>query len=441
MVLGGPFQLDLGAFCGKLASSCHLRAIKLSREKRRRNATIGEGDAVLLATQPRRVRRSARVALSQKIHQPARRARGLPMALSRCGLTPHVVRRVRGLQTVPCPLGRHPHRNEPADMISETLDRSDPRVQEPTRTFGRAQPSKAMSRGLNTMGQLTRRVDNALDRLAQARIRDTDVHEARKSLKKARACLRLLRPGLKTAAYRLENAALRDAARPLSAVRDAAVLCDTVHRVAKRAGDSGGTLKLDGLTRVLRRHRARVSREVLSPEGNDLANMRRLLRQSRGRIAEFALQDDSDWTVLGPGLMRVYAQGRRALARARATSTPAAFHAWRKQAKYLRYALEILQPLWPGLIGELVDQTHALTDYLGEAHDLTVLRESVRTHPEVFDARASRAALLALIDRRESELREKATFLGARVYEEKPKAFARRFGEYWKEWHEERTAA
>jgi hypothetical protein len=49
------------------------------------------------------------------------------------------------------------------------------------------------------------------------------VHQARKALK-ARAGLRMLRPCVKEAIYREVNKVLRDAARPLSAARDAQVL-------------------------------------------------------------------------------------------------------------------------------------------------------------------------------------------------------------------------
>jgi CHAD domain-containing protein len=61
----------------------------------------------------------------------------------------------------------------------------------------------------------------ATDALGNKRVSDTDIHEARKAVKRARAALRLMRDALPQAAYRRENAALRDASRPLSSVRDA----------------------------------------------------------------------------------------------------------------------------------------------------------------------------------------------------------------------------
>ncbi|MEA2297262.1 MAG: hypothetical protein QOF77_198, partial [Solirubrobacteraceae bacterium] len=60
------------------------------------------------------------------------------------------------------------------------------------------------------------------------------VHEARKSIKKTRALLRLVRPGLPKRVYRSENRTLRDAARLISGARDADVMVETVEKLAER---------------------------------------------------------------------------------------------------------------------------------------------------------------------------------------------------------------
>jgi hypothetical protein len=97
-----------------------------------------------------------------------------------------------------------------------------------------------------------------------------------------------------------------------------------------------------------------------------------------------------------------------------------------------------LQPLWPGPIGELADQAHQLADYLGDDHDLSVLRARAIDNKAEFPGAAARGALLALIDRLRTELRDKAMVLGRRLYEEKPSAFEARFGEYWRDWQRRR---
>jgi CHAD domain-containing protein len=288
---------------------------------------------------------------------------------------------------------------------------------------------------------LRKQVDHALEVLGRKRLSDADVHEARKHLKKARASLRLLRPALKNATYREWNTAMRDAARPLSATRDAKVLLDTLRMLGERFGEPARALQLQGFRRALNEQRTQTSREVLGAKGAALAHSRRLLREARAGMERLSIPRADDWDSVGTGLKRVYASGRDAMAAARKTPAPDAFHEWRKQVKYLRYQLEVLEPLWPGMIGELADQAHQLADYLGDEHDLSVLCEQALAHPDAFRDGDSRGALLALIDRCRSQLREKSLLLGARLYMEKPRPFADRFAKYWRDWRAEKSAA
>jgi len=98
------------------------------------------------------------------------------------------------------------------------------------RTYVRRQQLSA--RNVHTA---TRRlISAAVGQLDARPLSDTNVHEARKAIKKARATLRLLRNALPAATYRRENEALRNAARPLSATRDAKVLIDALDALAAR---------------------------------------------------------------------------------------------------------------------------------------------------------------------------------------------------------------
>src|SRR5687767_2710807 len=66
---------------------------------------------------------------------------------------------------------------------------------------------------------LRRQIGDASRTLGNPALDDEAVHRARKTLKRARANLRVLRPVMGERAYARENAALRDAARPLGAIR------------------------------------------------------------------------------------------------------------------------------------------------------------------------------------------------------------------------------
>jgi CHAD domain-containing protein len=297
--------------------------------------------------------------------------------------------------------------------------------------------SKDKSASKSVRKYLRKRVDAAREVLRHTRLSDEHVHEARKELKKARATLRLLRPALKNRTYQLENAAMRDAAKPLSAVRDAKVLLDTLHGLGKFYGEPVRVLRLDGFKRVLKRRRAQARRETLGAKSAALPRSRRLLDQSSRRIADLNMRNDDDWGLVGAGLKRVYVRGQRALAGARQRPAADAFHEWRKQVKYLRYALELFEPLWPGVIGELARETHQLADDLGDEHDLTVLRETALAEQHSFGSERTLTALLALIDERQAELRMETLSRGVRLYQEKPKAFTTRFSQYWRAWRDD----
>src|SRR5262245_17833808 len=70
--------------------------------------------------------------------------------------------------------------------------------------------------------------------------RDEMVHEARKGLKKLRALVRLVRPGVGGKLYRRENIAFRDISRPLTEVRDAKILVEALDRTTGGDGSRPG---------------------------------------------------------------------------------------------------------------------------------------------------------------------------------------------------------
>jgi CHAD domain-containing protein len=291
------------------------------------------------------------------------------------------------------------------------------------------QQDRADARGVRDI--LCAFIAAATDALGGRRVSDAAIHEARKAVKRARAALRLMRGALPQSSYRRENAALREASRPLSAVRDARVLLDSLDRLEKLYGAAARHSITPEFRRALARRRSaarRVSSRTLRSE---------LLGVAR-RLAARKIKSHG-WQEIGVGLERIYGQGRKALQRAQSAPTPEHLHEWRKQTKYLWHQLQILEPLWPGPIGELADQAHKLSDYLGDDHDLAVLRERVVADaPEFGDS--GNGALLALIDRCQARLRHKAFLLGTRIFEEKPRRFAQRFAHYWRRWQREAKA-
>src|SRR4029453_14283857 len=93
---------------------------------------------------------------------------------------------------------------------------------------------------------LCHHIDQALKALqGNQPLSDAAVHGARKQLKKGRADLRLLRKALGSQTYAYENTALRDVARPLTAMRDARTVMDTVERLVEHSDIQTRALDLD----------------------------------------------------------------------------------------------------------------------------------------------------------------------------------------------------
>ena len=92
--------------------------------------------------------------------------------------------------------------------------------------------------------------------------------------------------------------------------------------------------------------------------------------------------------------------------------TEAAFHRWRKSAKYLRYQIEALEPAWPEVLGALAAAADRLAETLGDEHDCAVLGEAVAADPGLLPDEAERRLLAALVAEEQDRLRRLARPLG-----------------------------
>ena len=263
------------------------------------------------------------------------------------------------------------------------------------------------------------RIDHAIDELrGQTDSTPVDaVHEARKDMKKLRALLRLARGELGGQVYARENACFRDAARELAGQRDSDVMLETLRGLTSLpAGDGWELRKLIQADRD--RNGGGGDRDAAA------RNAVAILKEARGRVSDWPLEHDS-FGVLAKGLEKTYRRGRDEFEAAREQPTVESLHEWRKRVKYLWYHHTLLRSLWPPLMEVAGDEAHALSDHLGDDHDLAMLAAWM-------DERgAGGPDFLEVVNRRRSELQAEAFALGARVYAEKPTAFVKRMGRLW----------
>jgi CHAD domain-containing protein len=271
--------------------------------------------------------------------------------------------------------------------------------------------------------------ERAEDALELLRDEDADpvaaVHEARKDMKKVRATLKLVRPEIGDRVYRRENGRFRDAARALSEVRDSQVRAETVDGLAERFADDeppGGWWAV---------------RSALAGDDDSTGNELELIREQAADEIESGDRTIDEWPLdhdgfelLRPGLKRAYSRGRRRYREAKEDTTDETLHEWRKRSKDLWYHLRLLRRGWPEVIETAADEAHALSDRLGDDHDLVVLTEYLE-HSEAPLSDGQLEHLRGAIAERRQELQDEAFAYGERLFAEKPKRFVKRFEAYW----------
>jgi len=248
--------------------------------------------------------------------------------------------------------------------------------------------------------------------------------ETRKCFKRVRAALRMAREELGDERYHEENLCFRDAARPLTEVRDAHILVETVERLRRHFPSAMEPGVFDTIRAALVKNQREVSGRVIE-RGKALATVKNVATRALARIEEWKLQRES-WGTLESGVHRVYRAGRRALLRASENPSVQNLHELRKQAKYLWHALQLVEASLTGDEKELVGEMHELSTTLGEDHDLAVLRQTLAADPLNFGGQRALKGVLAAIDHYREELERQALSLARQIYEDSPKDFAGR---------------
>jgi CHAD domain-containing protein len=265
------------------------------------------------------------------------------------------------------------------------------------------------------------------------------VHDTRKSLKRLRATVRLARGAMGAEVYRRENTAFRNIGRRLSGVRDASVLIETLDELEKVSGDDLPRRATAALRERLE-HERRRALESLRADDAVVAAVVADIEEASTRTAAWTFETEG-FEALEPGLRRVYRRGRHAMLRALAEPTDENLHEWRKRVKDLWHVEQIMRSAEPKKMNKLAKRTHALSDLLGDDHDLAELSRFVRQHPDSLDDRVAQVGQVALIDRRRNQLQRRAFALGRKLYRRSPKRFVKAIESGWRKRAEPAPAA
>ncbi len=289
--------------------------------------------------------------------------------------------------------------------------------------FKRGEP---LSKGVQRV--VREQIDKALAEIDNPELdRHEAVHQVRKRCKKIRAVLRIVRPRMEKT-YKKENGFFRDAAGKLSDLRDAQAQLESFELLMD-GQEEEKVERFQTVHQALLQHREALAQEEGALDAR-LAEFREAMCEARERIRTWPLKGRKFGVVEG-GLRKTYRRGRKALEDACEERTSAAFHEWRKRVKYHWYHARLLKGAWPRVTKALRKELKQLSDYLGDDHDLAVLRERISSAPDTYGPPETVNAFLELLDTRRLCLEAEAETLGRRVYASRPKGLTRVWRAWW----------
>ncbi|MCF8242810.1 MAG: CHAD domain-containing protein [Melioribacteraceae bacterium] len=258
------------------------------------------------------------------------------------------------------------------------------------------------------------------------------IHEIRKSYKRIRAVLRLVRDEIGREIYKTENVRYRDAGRLLSDIRDSFVLVETLDLIRKEFRIKKSDWQYSALSEKLTaRHHDILSQKV--EDENVLAAVFEIMDNGKQHIYELPINND-DFSALSGGLLRVYSRGVSKLAVTFSDPHIDTFHDWRKRVKYLWYHSNILMPMNYRVMKRLEQKLDMLSDHLGHEHDFAVLLMFIESNPSYLDNEEQFKTLIGMVNKLRFDMRAKAWQLGEKIYNEEPAAFIDKLNGYWVKW-------
>jgi CHAD domain-containing protein len=202
------------------------------------------------------------------------------------------------------------------------------------------------------------------------------IHDIRVAGKRARAILRLIEPETGPAARKLHDR-LKRVSHSLTKARDGEIVSTTIQKLAR------GNEKLAKA----------APRSVPRPPATELNRLTEELRKIGAEIASLA-SAEATGPKMREGLRLTFGKVRKLYSKCRKGGSTTKFHEWRKRSKDLLYQIETLAPDPSKAEKRWIQCLKALSDHLGDMHDLALTLE-------VLDTRRSKNGKLKRRARRE----------------------------------------
>jgi CHAD domain-containing protein len=289
----------------------------------------------------------------------------------------------------------------------------------------RIRKEESVKKGLRRI--LNKETTSAIEVLTSNAQSDEAVHEARTSIKKLRAVLGMIRKDVPDVAnHDLER--LRRAGRLLSPMRDADALLETARDLCRRYPGALSERTCAEFRRRLATRKQHANRTASRDQTQRKAA--KTLRGLRKSAKDWDLKT-ARFARIAKRLEESYRSARKAMAQAQKKQQASDFHQWRKRSKDLWYRLRLFEELMPTLRREIADLKR-LETWLGEDHNLLVLRTQVVGDRALQQDRPAVAAVTSRAEHRQTQLRRSALSLGARLFRRKPRLYVRHIRRAWR---------
>jgi CHAD domain-containing protein len=244
-----------------------------------------------------------------------------------------------------------------------------------------------------------------------------EVHFVRVTIKRVRAVLLLLRPGLGLRAFKSRNALLRSTAKLLATARESDVTRQCLVALSEAASDQEDREALASVLKGFEQSAGEEPAEVAAMIGKAGLALEKNRRSVNGlRFVRGAGK------MVAKGLREVYREGRKRMKCAAKREDSESLHRWRIRVKNLYHALKIL-----GIpshdLAKVVRRLGKLQETLGQEHDLADIHARITQDPALFGGAPAVKRVRKLLESRSKELRQAALRLGSKVYKKKADDF------------------
>lgn len=281
-------------------------------------------------------------------------------------------------------------------------------------------------------------IEMAIERLGSGQDIDGAIHETRKSLKRVRALLKLLRPALSASDYRRQSVRYRDIGRILSGVRDHAVLLATVETLAKETTglahkEADAFLAIISEQPVAAAFETNITalHEVERVKSERVRDALVALRRAAGSLDKLRVKESS-FDMVRRGIERSYRDARNDMKRSLEADVDEEFHVWRKSVQAHWRHMLLIERAWPELFAARAQLAKEISDLLGFDHDLSIMMERAAQISDQRVKNDSNDTLVNAARERQREIRKELQIKGAILFAEPTARFAASVEAYWR---------